>query len=1044
MEINLELLKEITGTTIFKRGRAYYNSGKVEIIDMDENSISSVVYGTVDYYVNVNQKKDQILVNCTCPYFSDSPRICKHIVATLLEYERIRKSQKPKTNATWKELLSLENNAQEEPAKMRLVFMLTFYHASWQIEPVAKYIKKDGSLGHERAINYSYTSSNELEASSKELMALKFLQSLSRYSSKVVFNYGSEFGHILNYLTDSSLYYVHSMREKIPIEFLKDHFDLHFTIEKTEQKYLLQLYLKNEKSDQKILVNDQFLLLSSGYVYFFHDMKIWPARQNLSAKILMPFCKTKQGLEIPENELSDFLFRIYPRLLAEKATIELPKEIKFTPVDNLVKKALYLSETEGKLRITASFFYSDKENTIEPVKVKALPFETIQMFVVNEQYFLINRQKKLEDFYLNLLEEHKLLKSVNEFILPKKIDALNWMFEVLPELAKKGFEIYGEDKLDKLKVRHVRPKIVSQVSSGTDWFDLKVEIDIDGLRLSYQEVMASLKKNKKFIRLNDGSAVKLDEKILKKLGLIHTFGSKTAKNGQVRLSKTQALIIEELLNDSDLVKTDKTFKAHLKKLKSFKHIRPAEIPSHFKGKLRPYQKSGLDWLVFLNEYELGGCLADDMGLGKTIQALALLQLQKEKLKKNLVSLIVAPTSVIFNWQREASRFTPRLKIYVHSGPERTKEIADFKKFDLIITSYALLWRDFALLKEVPFYYIILDESQKIKNPLSVTAKAAYQLKARHRLVMTGTPIENNLTELWSQFQFINPGMLGTLNAFKEYYGKAIESDGDQQKAEQLRRLIYPFILRRTKEMVVKELPPKVENILFCNMNEHQQKAYEKWRDYYRALILKAIDEKGLNRSKMKVLEGLTRLRQLAIHPAMVEQQYHQNSGKFEALEDILEEVIQENHKVLLFSQFVKALSLVRKNLDERHLPYLYLDGRTKKRQELVDQFQQNDKIKIFLISLKAGGLGLNLTAADYVIHLDPWWNPAVEAQAIDRAHRIGQVKKVFVYKMITKGTVEEKILELQQKKKKLAEQLITTDAAFFKNLKRDDIVQLFS
>ena len=1043
MEINLERLKNITDLFIFLRGESYFNDGRAKILDIRENVVAGIVYGSKEYSVKIKQKGEQILVKCTCPYFLSTHSVCKHIVATALEYERLRKLQEAQNRGTWKELLTPERTAHNKTAKTRLVFKFWFYTTSWQIEPVVKYIKKDGSLGHERKLNYNHIYSPEVLASSTEQLALKVLQNFTRYSNSVNFQYGSEYGFILKYLKDTPLYYISKNREEIPIKFLKDSFNLIYTIEKVEKKYLLKLYLEDENTGHRIPINDQFLLLSSGDVYFFHNMKIWHAKQNLAKKMLMPFCKTKQGLEIPEHEFSDFLLRIYPLLKSENVHVELPADIHVNYANNLVRKALYLTEAEGKLHITVSFFYSNNENTIEPVEVNALPFEKIQMKIRDNQNILVSRQYELENYYLNILDDHHLIRENAEFVLPQKVDALNWLFDVLPILAEKGFEIYGEDKLDKLKVRRVTPKIISQVSTGTDWFDLNVEIDFEGLRMSYKEVMKSLKKNTKFIRLNDGSAVKINEKILKNLGLIHAFSRQSTKD-RIRFSKTQALIIAEIVNNSDRVKTDKTFKAHLKKLKNFTRIRPVELPRHFQGELRPYQKSGLDWLAFLNEYGFGGCLADDMGLGKTVQALALLQLQKEKLNKNLVSLIVAPTSVISNWQREASRFTPQLKIYMHYGADRTKEIGHFKQFDLIITSYALLWRDFELLKEMPFYYIILDESQKIKNPLSVTAKAAYQLKASHRLVMTGTPIENNLTELWAQFQFINPGMLGSLNAFNNYFGKAIEKDGDAQKAEQLRKLIYPFILRRTKEMVVKELPPKIENILFCNMTGPQEKTYEKWRDYYRAVILKAIDEKGLNRSKMKVLEGLTRLRQLAVHPAMVDRQYHQNSGKFEALEDMLEDVIRENHKVLIFSQFVKALSLVRKKLDARELPYLYMDGRTRKRQELVDQFQQNEQIKIFLISLKAGGLGLNLTAADYVIHLDPWWNPAVESQAMDRAHRIGQTKKVFVYKLITKGTVEEKILELQRKKQKLSRQLITTDAAFFKNLNKEDILHLFS
>ncbi|MHB2154548.1 DEAD/DEAH box helicase [Calditrichota bacterium GD2] len=1046
MKFDLELLQKETGITVFNKGKNYFKTKRVKIIKATEDRVESFVYGMHEYKVIIQQKDSAFYVECNCPYFVTSDRICKHIVATIFEYEELRdeKINVVAEAASWQTLIPREESDIKKKSRNRVAFVLNFFSTSWQIKPVLRYIKKDGTLGREINFSLQYFSAYDFETNPEEFMALGFLSGLTRLSNSIGFKYGSEYGQILHYLRDSYLLYSFNSWENIPVLFLKESFDLHFTIEKQEDQYVFKLFLKTANGDQKIMVNDQFLLLSSERIYFFYDMKILPVKQKISAHLLLPFCNAENGLIIPEKEMPQFLKVVYPQFLEAKAETELPDSVQLTVMNRLEKKALYLSEVEGNLHISVSFFYGGQQKDIQPIKVDALPFKKHTMLHQKKQYILIARQEEVENFYLNILVEHQLVKQENEFVVPKKVDALDWLFETLPELAKKGFEIYGEEKLDKLKVRHAAARLITQVSSGTDWFDLNVEIDFDGLRMSYQDVVKALRKNKNFIRLSDGSAAKIGQDTLNKIGLIKTFGSRSKQDGTVRLSKTQALLIEEILNDSAQAEADQAFKDHLQKLKNFKTIRPVELPKNFRGELRPYQKAGLDWLVFLNEYGLGGCLADDMGLGKTIQALALLQLQKEKLKKNLVSLIVAPTSVLTNWQNEAARFTPDLKVYLHTGLEREKNVRHFEQFDLIITSYALLWRDFDLLKEISFHYVILDESQKIKNPQSVTARAAYRLRASHRLVMTGTPIENNLAELWSQFQFINPGMLGALKAFTTHFGKAIEKQGDQEKAEQLRRLIYPFILRRTKDMVAKELPPKVENILFCDMSDQQQKAYEKWRDYYRALILKAINEKGLNRSKMKVLEGLTRLRQLAIHPAMVENNHKSDSGKFYALHDILEEVIKENHKVLLFSQFVKALTLVRQGLDQRSIPYLYLDGSTKNRQKLVDKFQNNSKIKIFLISLKAGGLGLNLTAADYVIHLDPWWNPAVEAQAMDRAHRIGQSKKVFVYKMITRGSVEEKILALQQRKKNLAEQLITTDAAFFKNLEKDDIVQLFS
>jgi non-specific serine/threonine protein kinase len=353
-------------------------------------------------------------------------------------------------------------------------------------------------------------------------------------------------------------------------------------------------------------------------------------------------------------------------------------------------------------------------------------------------------------------------------------------------------------------------------------------------------------------------------------------------------------------------------------------------------------------------------------------------------------------------------------------------------------------RDIHFLHGYHFYYAILDESQAIKNPLSQTARATHLLQAKHKLVLTGTPIENSTAELWSQFNFLNPGLLGNLQYFKTEFGLPIEKRSDEQATLALRRLVYPFILRRTKEQVAPELPPRTERILYSDMEPPQRKLYNRTRDYYRGLLLGMLDQQGLNKNRMKILEGLLRLRQIANHPALVEESFHGNSGKFELLFDTLETLHAEGHKALVFSQFVQMLTLVRKELDARKLTYTYLDGQTIARQEQVDRFQNSPQIPFFLISLKAGGLGLNLTAADYVIHIDPWWNPAAEMQASDRTHRIGQDKPVFIFKLIARDSVEEKILLLQERKKQLVDQIITTESAFFKTLTAEDIQALFS
>jgi non-specific serine/threonine protein kinase len=432
-----------------------------------------------------------------------------------------------------------------------------------------------------------------------------------------------------------------------------------------------------------------------------------------------------------------------------------------------------------------------------------------------------------------------------------------------------------------------------------------------------------------------------------------------------------------------------------------------------------------------------------MGLGKTIQALTLLIREINDAPKK-TNLIVAPTSVIFNWIREIERFTPDIRFLVHYGTRRSKDIRKIKRYPLILTTYGHLRRDIVFLKDVPFNYVILDESQNIKNPHSETSKAVRLLMAKNRLALTGTPVENNTMDLWSQFAFVNPGLLGDQNFFKETFMRPIEREQNVQVASTLKRLIFPFVLRRTKEDVAKELPPKVESIIYSPMMEEQQKIYDKWRKSYRYHIMAEIESQGLNKSKFKVLEGLTKLRQVACHPGLIDSTYMENSGKFDALTEMVEEIISEDHKVLIFSQFVQMLKIIRKTFNAGNIPYAYLDGSTKDRESQVNEFQNNPDTKIFLISLKAGGTGLNLTAADYVIHYDPWWNPAVEMQATDRAYRIGQTRKVFAYKLISKDSVEEKIVKLQQQKRDLVDSLISTEESFFKSLNKNDILDLFN
>ncbi|RYD71678.1 MAG: DEAD/DEAH box helicase, partial [Sphingobacteriales bacterium] len=515
----------------------------------------------------------------------------------------------------------------------------------------------------------------------------------------------------------------------------------------------------------------------------------------------------------------------------------------------------------------------------------------------------------------------------------------------------------------------------------------------------YQIPFLSLKqhilhKRREFI-LPDGEVAIIPDRWFTQYGSLFSLAD-TGKT--LKLKKHHIGLLNDLAEDS---LANITLERKLQRLSDFEDIADIQMPVHFKGNLRDYQKAGYNWFSFLREYNFGGCLADDMGLGKTIQTLAMLQKSKEDdqlASTQTTSLIIMPTSLIYNWLTEAKKFTPKLKILAHTGTNRNKDVANFANYDIVITTYGVTRVDIDELKNFYFNYVILDESQNIKNPSSKSFKAVRALKSRHRLILSGTPVENSVGDLWSQLTFLNPGLLGTQAFFYEEYVQAIEKKKDEEKARKLQSIIKPFVLRRTKEQVASELPPKTEQVIYCDMSEDQATYYEKTKSAYRNDLLQSMDDGTFAQKQVQLLQGLTALRQLANHPVMIDTEYMSDSGKFENVIHTLDNVLKGGHKVLVFSQFVKHLDIFRKHFEKENIPFAYLDGATRNRGEIVSEFQQNEDLKVFLISIKAGGVGLNLTQADYVFILDPWWNPAVEQQAIDRTHRIGQDKKVFIYK----------------------------------------------
>jgi superfamily II DNA or RNA helicase len=580
------------------------------------------------------------------------------------------------------------------------------------------------------------------------------------------------------------------------------------------------------------------------------------------------------------------------------------------------------------------------------------------------------------------------------------------------------------------------------VQTGIDWFDIHGGIEFGENRIvPFPRLLEALRKRETFVDLGDGSMGVIPNGWLQRARLLLDAGEAVDGEDSLRYRKSQAMLLDALLAAEPQSSTcDEAFERLRDRLAAFEGVKPEREPAGFAGLLRPYQREGLGWMRLLGELGFGGCLADDMGLGKTVQVLALLEGRREA--EAGPSLVVVPRSLVFNWKAEALRFAPKLRVADQTGAGRSWDAERLRQADVVLATYGTLRRDAPQLKDFEFDYAILDESQAIKNAASATAKAARLIRARRRLALSGTPIENHLGELWSLFDFLNPGMLGRAGVF----ASCLDAGTDDDARRLLARALRPFLLRRTKRQVAAELPDKVEQTLTCDLEPPQRKRYDELREHYRAALLGTLDEASLRRSRFQALEALLRLRQAALHPGLIDPKLRgEPSVKLEVLLEHVREVLSEGHKALVFSQFTSMLSIVKDRLDAEKIPYEYLDGQTRDRAGVVDRFQSASEPRLFLISLKAGGQGLNLTAAEYVFLLDPWWNPAVEAQAVDRTHRIGQTRQVFTYRLVARDTVEEKVLQLQQSKRSLADAILGGgDKGLLGDLTREDLELLLS
>jgi len=617
-----------------------------------------------------------------------------------------------------------------------------------------------------------------------------------------------------------------------------------------------------------------------------------------------------------------------------------------------------------------------------------------------------------------------------------------WFIDMMHKVQEQGYPIQGLSSLQKFRYTTHIPEFNVAITSNAEGFDLEIHVKWGDQEVPLKEIRMAILNWQDTIMLDDGTLGHIPEDWVRQYSLLLRTGKE--HQGVFKVSKIHFALLEDLREHMDSL-SKQEMDDRRQKLLSYDAVMKTPLSEEIKASLRPYQLAGFQWMQALDELGWGGCLADDMGLGKTLQTISFLQFVKEKYP-GCTQLVICPTSLIFNWEGELQKFAPSLKFRRHYGTQRELTDEHIEDVDVVLTSYGVVRNDIEQLSGVLWQYIILDESQSIKNPDARSTRAILQLRSVNRIILSGTPVQNNTFDLFSQFNFLNPGQLGNREFFNREFAVPIDKLGSRERAQYLRKLIHPFTLRRTKEQVAKDLPDKTISVLWCTMEASQRKLYNEYRDGYRSRLLKKIDEEGISKSGLDVLEGLLRLRQICDHPVLVNATEELATSSVK-INELIREVTENagNHKLLIFSQFTQMLGLIKDEFESAGISHCYLDGSTSlnKRQQEVDKFQNDDTIKAFLISLKAGGVGLNLTTADYVYIVDPWWNPAAEQQAIDRAHRIGQKRKVFAYKMICKDSVEERILQLQERKKNLADDLIQEDANFVKTLSRDDVEFLF-
>jgi hypothetical protein len=894
----------------------------------------------------------------------------------------------------------------------------------------------------------------ELVWESNDPLELKFFTAVSRFQNMVDAKATASVLDSLqmvvkNPLSLSCYIHQHEVSEKITAGALQlvrlDRIinDIELSVEQKGQFYEVEGKLKIGNNDYDL--SDVDLLFN--YFIQADDNNLYLVKNLQMLGVIQFFKRRKEHLLIHQSQYDRFQTQILDKL-EERNKINYRSSKPATArqmaqhgLDQDSEKIIYLSDFGPHVMIVPVMRYGEIEIPIRTQK-------QINILDSKGKYFTMERNVLAEnEFMILLLKQHvyfeeQLTDDLQYFYLHKsRFMDDEWFLNAFEAWQAAGITILGFNELTGNKLNMHKAKISVRVISGINWFNTVIDARFGKRKVSLKHLHKAIRNKTKFVQLDDGTLGILPAEWIARFTEYFN-AAEIADDDTLRTPRINYAAIAQLYDDEML---DSQVKAELlnyqQKLTNFDAVKEVAIPADLNGELRSYQHQGLNWLNFLDDFNFGGCLADDMGLGKTIQIIAFILLQRSKVKQN-TNLLVVPTSLMFNWQAEVKKFAPTLKIHTVYGTDRIKSINDLENFDVVLTSYGTLLADVMYLKEYHFNYIFLDESQNIKNPDSQRYKVVRLLKARNRIAITGTPIENNTFDLYGQLSFACPGLLGSKQYFKDIYSQPIDMFKVSKRRDELQQKIKPFVLRRTKAEVANELPDKTEMVLYCEMQAEQRKLYDAYEREFRELI-SATTQEQLAKKSMHILKGITKLRQICDSPLLLSED--KLPGNASAKINVLMEQIESKapyHKILVFSQFVTMLNLIRNELQAKNISYAYLTGQTRNREAVVNQFQQSTDTRVFLISLKAGGTGLNLTAADYVYLVDPWWNPAIENQAIDRSYRIGQHKNVVAVRLICPNTVEEKMMELQQTKKELADNLISSDSAVFKSLTRADLLNL--